>query len=182
MATVKGVKIAKRLIVLTVLVIIIFFAYKFITAAPAVKPIASNIVQLKSQTNPLDKAKIVSSTDNLVRDLSNQEVQEQWDLITKCINTGCTDKRYFDFLIILTTQYQDEIANSELLLNILAVQRYWGTDDVIMFSKAMSHVDEQIEQTQSRTLKKKWEEIISCNNECPESSDLFLGLIHALVN
>ena len=181
MATIKGVRIAKRILILAVIVLVVVLVYKFLTAGPAVKPVANDIIKLRSATNPLDKAKIISSTDNLIKKMNNKEVTAQWDVITECINKGCSDNKYFDFLIILFTQYKDKIAQSDLLMNILAVQRYWRTDEVVTFSKAMSYVDEEIGKSRSSTLKNKWKEVIECNNQCAKNNDLFLQLIQLVI-
>ncbi len=181
MAAVKGVKTVKRVLILIVIIIIAIVVYKLITAGPAIKPVADNVIRLRSVSDPLEKAKLVSETDSLVADMEKKEVSERWQQITNCLNQGCNDKQYFDFLIVLFTKYQSEMAKSNFLLNILAVQRYWDAADVITFSKAMSYVDEEIEAMQRNDLKKTWTRIVECNNECAENNSLFLELIRQVL-
>ncbi len=182
MALVKGVKIVKRVLILLLIIAVIFFIFKLVIAGPAIKPIASNAIQLRFEGDQLKKAKIISSTDSLIKKTNNKDVIEQWEKITSCLNEGCEDYQYFNFLIILITDYREEIPNSNLLMNILAVQRYWGTEEVIKFSKAMSFADEEIEKMQNREIKKKWEQAVACNNDCPDKNTLFLKLIQLIIN
>ena len=181
MATVKGVKVVKKVLILAVIIIAAFLLYKLLTAGPAVKPTANNIIKLRSAANPLDKAKIVSSTDNFIKKMNNKEVSEQWDKLISCINEGCSDNKYFDFLIVLFTQYKSKLPREDLLMNLLAVQRYWDSDEVVTFSKAMSYVDEEIGKTHSQSLEKKWQAIVDCNNQCPEKNSLFLEMIQLII-
>jgi len=182
MAVIKGAKIAKRILIIAVILIVGILLYKLITAGPAIQPTANNIIKLRSATNPLDKAKIVSSTDNFIEKIGNDKLSEQWSKIINCVNEGCHDTKYFDFLIVLFTQYKDKIPQSDLLMNLLAVQRYWGTDEVVTFSKSMTFVDEEIEKSHSQSLEKKWAEIIECNNQCADKNSLFLSLIQLIIS
>jgi hypothetical protein len=181
MAEVKAMKLAKKIFIISIILLVGILLYKIVSSEPAIKPLANNIISLKFTENPLEKAKIVSSTDNLIKRIENKEISKQWEGITKCITESCPDKRYFDFLIVLFTQYKKEIPRSDLILNILAIERYWGTEEVITFSKAMTYTDEEIEKLQSRTIKKKWEEVLLCNNICQNKSDLFLDLIKNII-
>ncbi len=178
----KGVKTVKRILIIAVVLVLIIVVYKLLTAGPAIKPITNNIIKLRLANNPLDKAKIISSTDNLVNKINNDDVKSQWSEIIDCVNKGCSDKKYFDFLIVLFNQYGDKLARSDLLLNLLAVERYWGTDEVITFSKAMSFVDDEISRSHSKSMKDKWDELVKCNNQCEKENDLFFELIQLIVN
>jgi len=182
MAIIKGAKIAKRVITLLIILAVIIVGYKFLTNEPGIKPITENIIKLRITENPLDKAKIISSTDNMITKLESDEVKERWNQLTKCLNKECSDTQYFNFLIILFSQYPEKLAKTDLLLKILAIQRYWGTEEVVEFSKAMSYVDEEIQKMPSNTVKKKWQNVIDCNNLCDKKNDYFLELIQSVLN
>ena len=102
--------------------------------------------------------------------------------MTQCLGTSCPDEAYMDFVLVTVTVYEKELPESPLLINLIAVAKYWGDQEHILdFSKALSMANDQIDSLKNKNAHKAWEEIVQCNNTCNEKNDLFFELISAIV-
>ncbi len=151
---------------------------------PMLKPsqgsdIVMNVINLRSESDTLLRSELVTQTDDMVRGTDDRALIGQWTVLTQCMPTGCDDSEFFNF-IALVCQQQD-VPNSDLIQNMIATYKYWGTEEIVRFSKAMTTVTRSIEDTYSRSLEEKWKTIVSCDGTCPEENDLFFQAIEIAV-
>jgi hypothetical protein len=85
-------------------------------------------------------------------------------------------------VLVTVAQFEDQIPESAVLINIIATAKYWGNPEHLLdFSKAMSMANEQIELLDNRKVEKLWQLVVECNNACPEKNDLYFELIGTIV-
>ena len=162
--------------ILVIIVLIVVGAKIFGSKAP-IKPMILNAIELRQTTEPLKKANMISELDDLVSQADNAHVTEQWEALVECLATGCHDGLYSEFILAIALEYQDKLPHSALIINIISTNRYWGSESVIEFSRAMTLVDEDIQKLDSRKIEKKWDEIVECNGVCAEKNDLVFDLV-----
>ena len=66
------------------------------------------------------------------------------------------------------------------MINVIAAHRYWKSDEVIEFSKAVSIADDQIVSLKDKKAQKAWSEILACT-DCSNRNDLFFVLLGEIV-
>jgi len=52
---------------------------------------------------------------------------------------------------------------------------------LLEFSRALSMANEDIEELASKKTRNAWQDVVECNNTCPEKDDLLFDLIETLV-
>jgi len=167
---------------IVVLVLAVVIIVNVMTGEPPVKSLIYKSLELRKAQNPVDKADLISSIDELVADTDNAEIKDQWDRMTKCLSTNCPDEAYLDMVLVTVASYESDIKESALLINIIATAKYWGDNEHLLeFSKALSIANEQIALLENRKAEKAWEEIVKCNGVCPEKNDLYFDLIATIV-
>ncbi len=167
------------IIIIVAAVIIII---KVMSSEPPVKEIIFKSIELRKATGPVDRANLISALDDLVAASKSSEVKDQWDRMTKCLGTACPDEAYLDMVLVTTAAFEKDIPESALLINIIATAKYWGNPEHLLeFSKALSIANEQVQASKNRKVEKAWEEIVKCNNACPEKNDLYFDVITTVV-
>ncbi len=147
-----------------------------------IKPLIYKTSELRKATDPVEKANLITAIDDLVVQAENDEVTAQWDRMMGCLATACPDEAYLDMVLVTVAAFEEDIPESALLINIIATAKYWGDSEHLLdFSKALSIANEQIDTLDDRKAQKIWEQIVECNNVCPEKNDLYFDLIGAIV-
>ncbi|RJQ21405.1 hypothetical protein C4580_02595 [Candidatus Woesearchaeota archaeon] len=165
-----------------VLVVAIFAAASLLGSDAPIRPIITKGIELRSAESALDKARLISDLDDLVTQADNEDIKEQWDRMTSCLSTSCPDEAYLDLVLVTVAAYEHELPESALLINLIAVGKYWGESERLLeFSRAMSIANDQIEELESKNARKQWQQIIDCNGTCPEKNDLFFTLVQTIV-
>lgn len=137
-----------------------------------------NVIDLKQKTeDPVARAKAVTSIDRSVKSLRNEAILESWQTLLGCLQQGCVPDDYFNLIAVIIQERKEEITNSDLIFNILVVQRFWGGENIVEFSKALASANDAIEQMQSRTASQKWDELVACNGVCEGRDSLFFEMI-----
>ncbi|MEM4263472.1 MAG: hypothetical protein QW666_01070 [Candidatus Woesearchaeota archaeon] len=141
-----------------------------------------NVIDLKQKADDsVARAKAVTSIDKAVKSLHNEAISESWQTLLECLQKGCVPDDYFNLIAVIVQERKEEIANSDLIFNILVVQRFWGGENIVEFSKALAAANDAIEQLGSKTASNKWSEIIACNGTCKERDDLFFDMIKLII-
>lgn len=147
-----------------------------------VKSIISKSIDLRNATDPVKKAKLVTSLDKLIEESKNEELNNQWDRMTECLATRCPDEAYLDLTLITLAEYPAEIPESDLLVNVVAVNKYWNDQEHLLeFSKALSVATDEAGELKSKNARKIWDQIVACNGVCSQKNDLFFEFIRAVV-
>jgi len=161
---------------------VIFLVASLLGSNAPVKPIIIDSIELRKAQDPVQKARLISELDDLITQSKNNDLKEQWDRMTQCLGTSCPDEAYLDLVLVTVSVYEKELPESPLLINIIAVAKYWGDQDHLLdFSKALAAASDQIDLLKNKNVRKTWEQVVSCNNTCPEKNDLFFELILAIV-
>jgi hypothetical protein len=118
----------------------------------------------------------------LVADVNSKEVKDQWDRMMQCLSTSCPDEAYLDMVLVTVANFEGDIPQSDVLINVIATNKYWGNaEHLLEFSKALSMANEQVQLLDNRKADKLWEQIVECNNACPEKNNLYFDLIRTIV-
>ncbi len=165
-----------------IIVVAVVVIMKVMRNEPPVKGIIYKSIELRKAVEPVERANLISSLDDLVAEADNQEVRDQWDKMMQCLSTSCPDEAYLDMILVTVAAFEQDIPESAVLINIIATAKYWGdAEHLLDFSKAMSMSNEQIEALQDRKAEKLWQQAVECNNACPEKNDLYFELIGTIV-
>jgi hypothetical protein len=170
--------------ILGILVVVVAVAViaGVLVSEPPVKGIIDKSIELRKATEPVERSNLISALDDLVLQADNQDVRDQWDRMMQCLAASCPDEAYLDMVLVTVAQFEDQIPESAVLINIIATAKYWGNPEHLLdFSKAMSMANEQIELLDNRKVEKLWQLVVECNNACPEKNDLYFELIGTIV-
>jgi len=168
---------------LGILVTAIAVLLSFTTGESQTPELIPTIVKLyQDRDNSVEKAKDITKIDEIVTDTDNTEITDAWLSMLDCLKEKCVPDDYFNFIMIVINEKGHEIKYSNLLTNILITQRYWGTENIVEFSKALTAATKDIEALHNKEVSAKWQEIIECNGECPEKNDLFFQTIGLLTS
>jgi len=163
-------------IVLVVIATVLIF--NLVSSGPPVKGLIYKSIELRQATNPVERADLITEMDKLVSKAKKAEIREQWDRMMNCLTSACPDEAFLDMVLVTVASFQEEIEESALLINIIATAKYWDNpDNLLEFSKALSIANEQIGELDDRKAQKIWEDIVECNNVCPEKDDLYFNVI-----
>lgn len=178
----KGVgKIVAVAGIVLIVIIAIIIVSNVAGGDPPVKSIILKTTDLRAASDDsVRRAQLISAIDTLVAKSGDENIDEQWARMTECLGTTCPDDAFFDMVFVSTNDHQADIKNADLILNILVVNRYWDTEEVVEFSKSLSEVDTQLQELGSRKAKGTWDDIVECNNECAERNDLYFELIRSI--
>ncbi len=177
---------AKRVILPVLGVMILFIAVVVIAGifgsdAP-IKPILTSVIEARAETDPVQRSKLISNLDDYVKQSENPVLTEQWNKVLGCLGTRCPDEAFSDTIFVVAKEYQNEFPKSDLIMNIIAINRFWNDPErVLEFSKATTTVDKAISEIGNRRILNTWKEIVDCNGKCPEYNDLFFKLIDEII-
>ncbi len=167
---------------IVIVVVAVVIIINVMSGSPPAKDLIFKSLELRKAQNPVDKADLISSVDDIVAKAKNAEIKDQWDRMTKCLSTNCPDEAYLDMVLVTVTAYESKIKESALLINVIATAKYWGDNEHLLdFSKALSISNEQVKLLDNRKAGKSWEAIVKCNGVCPEKNDLYFDLIADIV-
>ncbi|MBD3303869.1 hypothetical protein GF343_01890 [Candidatus Woesearchaeota archaeon] len=166
---------------LGILVTALAILLSFTTGESQTPELIPTIVKLyQNRDNSVEKAKDITKIDEIVTDIDNPEITEAWLSMLDCLKETCVPDDYFNFIMIVINEKGHEIKYSNLLTNILITQRYWGTENIVEFSKALTAANQDIDALHNKAASSKWNEVVECNGVCPEKNDLFFQTIGLL--
>ena len=166
---------------LGILLIAIILAYTIFSATEVAQPLIVNVAELRNSAgDPVKNAKLVAHIGDLAAD-STELVQDQWSYMTECLPTGCVDDEYFNMILIISQEYKDELQYADLISNSIIAHRFWGSEDVVEFSRALSEANDGYSLIKSKQVRNKWNEIVECKGECAHMNDLFFEIILLLL-
>lgn len=141
--------------------------------------IVMNAINLRGEADTMMRSRMITDTDDMVRDLGIRQVQGEWELLTQCMPQGCEDSQYFNFITVVTQNV--DIPNKDLIQNLVVTYKYWDSEELVRFSKAMTLVERLVEEAYSRSLDEKWQQIVACDGKCAEENDLYFEIIEIAV-
>lgn len=160
------------------IIIAVIISLSVFVKEPSVKPILAKSIELRNATDPVRKAKLITDLDSVISESKNENLVSQWGRMTECLSTRCPDEAYFDLTLITLAQYPEDFPESELLVNVIAVNKYWGDNEHLLeFSKSLSAATDKVSELKSKNAKKIWDQIVACNGVCAQKNDLFFDFI-----
>lgn len=171
------------IIALIVLFAIIVGVKQVFFSSPSVTVLMMDTITLSGTNDTVKRAALITSMDESVAGLKNAAIAAQWSTLTDCIaGTVCTQDDYFDFLLIIAMEKNDDVPHAQLIADVIIANRYWGNaEKIIEFSKALSSANEEIELLGLKTVRNKWQEIVYCDGKCPEFHQQFFEFIRLLL-
>jgi hypothetical protein len=171
------------IIALAFLIGIVISVFNAIGFAPSPSGLIEGTIKLRGMTEAVPRAALITQMDDNVRAIDNPAITAQWTVLSGCVaGSACTQDDYFDFLLMIAMEEPDEVPNSELIVNLLTVNRYWGQPErIIEFSKALTVANDQVRALQMQAIEGKWQEVVRCDGKCPEYHDLFFELVRLLI-
>jgi len=168
------------IVVGVVLVLVTIVAIIALWGGDSTDELMLNIVSLrKGPTEVVKRSALITRTNEIIDDIGNKRIKSEWDGLADCMTKGCTDIDYYNFLVTVITQ--KNVKHGDLLYNLILVNKYWGTAEIIDFSQATTNVENEVKNLGSREVSKKWSEIIQCDGKCDDKDDLFFQMIKLVV-
>ncbi|MBI4140613.1 hypothetical protein HY485_02130 [Candidatus Woesearchaeota archaeon] len=169
---------------LGVLVIIVAVAgVAWLLRAPEPYPrLILDAVELRSVgNNSLAKAKIIDDMDKNMERVKDGVIGDEWDKLTSCIDAGCTDDSLLDFILSIVIAKPEKVPHARLVADAVVAGRFWGSDDVLKFSKAVTAANDAIAVLKAKSVDKKWDEIVACDGKCAEKNALIFDEVKLIV-
>ncbi len=183
MSLLRGVKPAfAGIIGIVIVVLVAVVLVNILSSEPPVQNLIYKSLELRDAKDSVDRANLITDLDDLVVDVKNPRVREQWDRMLECLSASCPNEAFLDMVLVVVAEFESDIPNDDLLINVIATAKYWGNPDHMLdFSKALSSADDGIKKLEVRGAEKKWDQIVECNGVCPEMYDLYFDLIKTIV-
>ncbi|GEM_PF-2231180 len=164
-----------------ILAIGIILAYFVLKGPQPYVPLILDVISIRSVgNNSIEKAKIIDDMDNHITKIQNKDVINKWDELTNCFEAGCSDETIFDFILSILISHPKKITNAKLMADIIVVGRFWGSGEVLKFSKALTASNEAIESISSKEIDRKWEQIVACKGICADNNNLIFDEIRLI--
>ncbi len=162
------------------LLVVAVVAFKYFVRADGPQIILNTLTLNKGSLDVVKRSTLITQTDELVRDTGNRKISGDWKELSACVASGCKNNQYFNFIITVTEN--QNVPNSDLILNLFRTYKYWNSaEDIVDFSKALTEVNNAVDSLGSRALTKAWGEIVKCNGQCSNSDELYFEMIRAIV-
>lgn len=147
-----------------------------------VEYLISKSIELRKAEDPVQKAQLITEIDDIITNSDSEEMLDQWNRMMGCLGTSCPNEAYLDLILVTTAEFEGELPQSALLINVIAAAKYWGdTEHLLDFSRALSMANEGIDELANKKARNAWQDVVDCNNTCPEKDDLLFDLIEILV-
>jgi len=146
------------------------------------KELVLDLIKLyESQKDLVKAATLITDIDELVAKSGISALEERWETLTLCLaNFDCEANKFFDMIATVSLEGTKQgFENGNLIVQLLTADKYWGTDNVVEFSKAVKYVNDGV-QEKSDKIKQAWQEIVSCDGKCKERTTLNLEMIELL--
>ena len=177
---------AKNVVIISVGVIVLLAAIVltawFLQGAPPYESLILDAIDMRSVGNDsIVKARIIDDMDSHIGSVAEKEILGKWGEITACLNAGCSDDSLFDFMLSVVISRPDKVPNAKLIADVIVAGRFWGSDEVLKFSKALTAANEGIALLNSKELDKKWDGIVACAGSCAEKNSLIFDEVKLIV-
>lgn len=124
---------------------------------------------------------LVTKIQDLVAAQKSSVLGERWDAVALCLAKMCSDAEFLRFVTAVATEAEGKgSASGALILNLLAVNQYWQTDNTVRFSEAVTSVDRSVSQLNQTQLSSSWSVIVGCAGKCHERESLLFSFFDAL--
>lgn len=142
-----------------------------------------DIIELREnyiQRKIIETAQKVSDIDEEINTMNNTKITNNWETITLCLAENCSEEDFIEFILTVILEKQEEISNGEIIEGLLTANKYWNTDNVVKFSKALTETNQNINLLNDATISETWFKIIDCNGICIEKEELIFEIIKLL--
>ncbi|MBI4448839.1 hypothetical protein HY641_02320 [Candidatus Woesearchaeota archaeon] len=156
------------------------FAFRYVLTNEGPQLILNALILHGGKLDVIKRSTLITQTDELARKTGDRKIINEWKTLSACVPNDCPDSNYFNFIITVTEN--ENVPNSDLILNLIRTYKYWNSpDDILDFSKALTEVNSKVDELGSRPVTKAWAEIVKCNGQCSTINDLYFDMIKAVV-
>ena len=131
--------------------------------------------------NSLEKARVIDDMDKNIGRIKEDSILAKWDVLTNCLNDGCPDDDLFDFILAIVIAKSDKILHSKLIADVIVAGRFWGSGEILQFSKSVTSANEAIAVLKIKEIDKKWDQIVACDGVCAEKYDLIFDEVKLII-
>jgi hypothetical protein len=172
------------IIAVVFLIALIISAWQMFKEKPSPAQLMIDAMTLRTTNDTVGRAEIITEMDRQVKMIKSNGITAQWASLSACIAANsCNQDDYFDFLLMIAVEKPKEAPHSEIIVNAITANRYWGNSEKILeFSKALSDANAQVDDLGLKTVRNKWQEIIQCDGKCPRYHDLFFEFVRLLIS
>ena len=165
------------------IVIVAVVGVAWLLRAPEPYPrLILDAVELRSVgNNSLAKAKIIDDIDKNMERVKDSIISDEWDKLTSCIDAGCSDDSLLDFILAVVITMPAKVPHARLVADVVVAGRFWGSADVLKFSKAVTAANDAIAVLNAKSVDKKWDEIVACDGKCSEKNSLVFDEVKLIV-
>lgn len=170
------------LIGILVIIALVVGAVQIIRGPPPAKDLILNTIALQSAADQVAQAKLITDMDKMAKRLDNPAITTQWVSLTACAaQKACTDDDYFNLVYAAAAELPEHVPNAQLVLDLVAANRYWGSERIVEFSKALASANDQVAALQVSAVSTQWDNVVACAGTCPEYHQNFYELIRLIV-
>lgn len=167
--------------ILVVIAAVITAAW-FLRAPEPYPRLILDAVEIRSVgNNSLAKARIIDDLDNNMERVKDNAIVDEWDKLTSCLDAGCADDSLLDFILSVVITRPEKVPNARLVADVVVAGRFWGSGDVLKFSKAVTAANEAVAAFNAKSVDKKWDEIVACDGKCAEKNSLIFDEVKLIV-
>jgi len=113
-------------------------------------------------------------TSHLLVELdASMNTSVHWQDLLFCIKTNCKETEFYEFIF----ENCNDVTEDKTIKNYLQLRQIWNSRDVLRRAMLITEIDNAIKDDSTRQL---WEEIIRCDQKCPQRYELELDFLQAL--
>ncbi len=160
---------------------VVFVAWLLRAPEPYPKLILDAVALRSVGNNSLEKARIVDDMDENMERVGDNTVIDEWDKLTSCLDAGCSDDSLLDFILSVVITKPEKVPHARLIADVVVAGRFWGSGDVLKFSKAVTAANDGVAVLNSKSVDKKWDMVVACDGRCAEKNSLIFDEVKLIV-
>ncbi len=134
--------------------------------------------QAYQKKNTIDQASLVTQVDTIVKNVQSSALRQAWETLALCLAGQCAETNFLEFVRVLASEKTQ--ANGQLILDFLAADTYWNTENTIRFSEAVTNVNAAVQGTNSPGLVSAWKKTVDCAGNCSAKTSIMFSFLEEL--
>lgn len=167
--------------ILILICAVVIMAWLLRQPEPYVPLILDAVAIRQVGNNSLEKARVIDDMDKNIAQVKDDSVLAKWDVLTNCLNEGCPDDDLFDFILSVVIAKPEKVLHSKLIADVIVAGRFWGSGEVLQFSKSVTSANDAIAVLKVKEIDKKWDQIVVCDGQCSEKYDLIFEEVKLII-
>ncbi len=148
--------------------------------AGTILPVVLQLRKFHVSGDLVSGAQKVTQLETLVRSSGNEALNSAWGALALCVARRCDDAGFLAFIRVLAHEdARSQKAPGAFIVNLLQAREYWGSDNTVKFSEAVTAVDAEV-QRRGGALLNQWKSIVACAGKCSDADARYFGLLESL--